>query len=1070
MTKRFFLRACLQAFSLLFLFSNVKAQVYNGDLILNSQAQVDAFNYTSVTGSLRVLSAGITNVNGLSELTTVGSDFYIASTAVSNVNPLSNLVSVGKSLAITNNNALANVDGLSNLTFIGEHLSFHDDISLTNVNGLSKLTSIGGGVTLSGNRMLTNIDLFSGFTTLDFLIIDHNNALANLNGFSNLTSIAGMLQIESNPALVDLSGLSKLKSVSRQMEISFNTNLTNVDGLSALTSVGKGLAIEFNSRLTNVDGFSHLTSLHDSLKITSNQSLTNLNGFSGLTSLDGSLIITNNPKLSDINGLVNIKNVGGRLEIISNAILTNMDGLSNVELVGGSFGILSNPLLTNLDGLSKLKKVEGHLTISGNNALTSIDGLSNLTRVEGNLGMNGNNVLTNLDGFVNLTYVGLDLGIIFHPALVDFCGLYKLFNVGTIGRDIRITDNGANTVDITPPANITVNADPGVCSATLLQGTIGTATPVGCLVPFTTPQANLPAGNIFTVGITQITWNTTDGAGNTATAVQTITVVDNQPPVITCPGAITVSCASDVPAVNTASVTATDNCSATVEHVSDVVSNQTCVNRFTLTRTYKATDPAGNSTNCSQVITVYDNIPPQLSTVIPSQSALWPPNHTMRDITLNYSVTDNCVINPNTTVSIQSNEPVNGTADGDTDPDWEIIDNHHIRLRAERAANGNGRVYTITITVNDGCNPSVTGSAQVMVTHNITGPVTGKPFKIGSTVDFAGEFWDKPTNTHSGKWLIDNTTSIKGIVAEPTSTKNGKATGSYKFSNAGVYKLQMNIIDQNGITSYANTNGDVDAIVVIYDPNGGYAYGGGWFNSPAGALTSNSSATGKASYGFTVNYFKNSALPKGETQFEFKVGEFEFNAVNFDYLSVSGAKAQIKGSGKIIGGQSGINFIMTVVDGHLDGSGIDKLRMKIYNKNTGFLYYDNQPEASDAAMPITAVGLNSTIVIGGNQPAVITQNSNKTTLESATDVSAENLELNVYPNPSTTGFIVRVNSNYKNMPVSLTVSDQYGRVVECRTGIIAGSTIRLGAQYRTGSYFISVMQGRSRKEIKLVKL
>ena len=84
-----------------------------------------------------------------------------------------------------------------------------------------------------------------------------------------------------------------------------------------------------------------------------------------------------------------------------------------------------------------------------------------------------------------------------------------------------------------------------------------------------------------------------------------------------------------------------------------------------------------------------------------------------------------------------------------------------------------------------------------------------------------------------------------------------------------------------------------------------------------------------------MNYFKNSTNPKGETQFEFKVGEFEFNALNFEYLVINNAMAQFKGTGKIIGGQSGIGFTMTVIDGQLDGSGIDKIRMKIYNKNNG---------------------------------------------------------------------------------------------------------------------------------------
>ena len=176
----------------------------------------------------------------------------------------------------------------------------------------------------------------------------------------------------------------------------------------------------------------------------------------------------------------------------------------------------------------------------------------------------------------------------------------------------------------------------------------------------------------------------------------------------------------------------------------------------------------------------------------------------------------------------------------------------------------------------------------------------------------------------------------------------------------------MNVTDQTGITSYANTNGDLDAIVVIYDPNGGYAFGGGWYPSPLGALKSNPSATGKASYGFAVNY-RNAAKPKGETQFEFKVGSFEFNALNFDYLVVAGAKAQCRGTGKITGGQSGLGFIMTVMDGELDGTGVDKIRMKIYNRTSNTIIYDNQPGAGDAANPTAAVGDNSSIFIQSTQ-------------------------------------------------------------------------------------------------------
>ncbi|MBV8519984.1 MAG: SBBP repeat-containing protein [Acidobacteria bacterium] len=65
---------------------------------------------------------------------------------------------------------------------------------------------------------------------------------------------------------------------------------------------------------------------------------------------------------------------------------------------------------------------------------------------------------------------------------------------------------------------------------------------------------------------------------------------------------------------------------------------------------------------------------------------------------------------PACSVSVMSNEPVNGTGDGDTSPDWIIVDPHHVQLRAERAGNGNGRVYTIKVTC-----PTASGQTTVSV-------------------------------------------------------------------------------------------------------------------------------------------------------------------------------------------------------------------------------------------------------------------------------------------------------------------------------------------------------------------
>ena len=59
-----------------------------------------------------------------------------------------------------------------------------------------------------------------------------------------------------------------------------------------------------------------------------------------------------------------------------------------------------------------------------------------------------------------------------------------------------------------------------------------------------------------------------------------------------------------------------------------------------------------------------------------------------------------------TLVSVTSNEPDNGTGDGDTPNDIVIIDDRTFNLRAERAGSGDGRIYTITYRVTDSCGNS----------------------------------------------------------------------------------------------------------------------------------------------------------------------------------------------------------------------------------------------------------------------------------------------------------------------------------------------------------------------------
>lgn len=109
--------------------------------------------------------------------------------------------------------------------------------------------------------------------------------------------------------------------------------------------------------------------------------------------------------------------------------------------------------------------------------------------------------------------------------------------------------------------------------------------------------------------------------------------------------------------------------------------------------------------------------PPAITGVGVNPAAIWPPNHKMIESVVDYQATGIC--GPVTTsLSVTSNEPVDGTGDGDTSPDWQIVDAHHVRLRAERSGNGNGRTYTIGITATDVLNQSTSRTVAVRVPKN----------------------------------------------------------------------------------------------------------------------------------------------------------------------------------------------------------------------------------------------------------------------------------------------------------------------------------------------------------------
>jgi hypothetical protein len=260
------------------------------------------------------------------------------------------------------------------------------------------------------------------------------------------------------------------------------------------------------------------------------------------------------------------------------------------------------------------------------------------------------------------------------------------------------------------PAELTLECHVGTYAE---PGASATDDRDGSVAVTTTGSVNTGAEGDYT-----ITYSATDAAGNTATAARTVHVVDTTPPVIALNGPADLTLECHVGVYTEAGATAVDLCDGTVAVSVSGSVDTGAEGDYTIT--YSATDAAGNAATATRIVHVVDTTAPALTLVV-SPKSLWPPNHAMVEVG-EVVARDLCDPSVSLSINVTSNEPVNGTGDGDTAPDWAIVDNGDgtasVSVRAERKGNGTGRIYTISVTATDAAGNQSTETGTVTVAHS----------------------------------------------------------------------------------------------------------------------------------------------------------------------------------------------------------------------------------------------------------------------------------------------------------------------------------------------------------------
>jgi hypothetical protein len=296
---------------------------------------------------------------------------------------------------------------------------------------------------------------------------------------------------------------------------------------------------------------------------------------------------------------------------------------------------------------------------------------------------------------------------------------------------------------------------------------------------------------------------------------------------------------------------------------------------------------------------------------------------------------------------------------------WDLDDNgsfetfgQSVTFSAVGLDGPGNRTIRAQVTDSGGLSATAVATVNLLNVMPTVGAINAptNPVQANTLINASANFTDPGLlDTHTASWNWGDGNTSSGVVAEANGS--GSASDEHTYSAAGVYTITLTLTDKDGAVAQA-----VFQYVVVYDPGAGFVTGGGWINSPSGAYAPNAALTGKANFGFVSKYQHGANAPSGNTQFNFHVANLNFQSTSYQWLVIAGAKAQYKGEGVINGGGS-YGFMLTAVDGQLSGGGgVDKFRIKIWDKATGDIVYDNQTGAADDATPTLALGGGSIVI------------------------------------------------------------------------------------------------------------
>jgi hypothetical protein len=272
-------------------------------------------------------------------------------------------------------------------------------------------------------------------------------------------------------------------------------------------------------------------------------------------------------------------------------------------------------------------------------------------------------------------------------------------------------------------------------------------------------------------------------------------------------------------------------------------------------------------------------------------------------------------------------------------------------------------LFMAELTVSDGVNPPVSAATLVRV-HNlpprvsIASPTPWQVFKVGDQVVLDAPFTDA-ANDKISTCRVDYDQNGQTVYTWQTTTRS--CGGYHIFNRPGMYTIEVQVTDDDGGTGTARV------LVIAYDPDGGWTNVNGAIPTPAGALTSNPSATGQTWVHMEAKYHTSTNPPAGHLRAWVTGTGFQLDPTALAWLVVTAdGKVAVRGTGTV-SGVGGYQFLLYGYDGCQGITttcqpGADRIRLVVWSGSDRPALYDNARSDEYDIDRITLTNLTSGVV------------------------------------------------------------------------------------------------------------